>query len=328
MKDGEHVRLDKLPLIVSVGDPAGVGPEVSVAAAREFAPETPVVLVGDAEALRKRCAAEGVATEDWAPGKALAAVGLWHEVTWTEACVAARGPTAEGGVAQRRILECAANLVAQGHGRALVTGPTSKKAVELSGHPFTGQTEHLAALLGQARDSVTMCFLGPRLKVALVTTHHSVRDAAAAVTAARVQRSVHHLAAILQRLGGGTKILVTGVNPHAGEGGLFGTEEQAMVTPALRAFDDDGWDVTGPVPAEAALRFAAEGRCDGVVAMLHDQATIASKLLDWGQAVNVTWGLPIVRTSVDHGTAYDVAGTGKADASGMVAAMRMALSLT
>src|SRR5690606_25422646 len=190
-------------------------------------------------------------------------------------------------------------------GAVLVTGPTSKAAVELSGVRFTGQTEALAALAGLEPDDVTMMFLGPRLNVALVTTHHAVVDAARAVGRLRVRRSIAHLAAALARLGAGPSptILVTGVNPHAGEGGLFGHEELDEVAPGveLAARELPGASLVGPMPAEAAFRMANERRADGVVAMLHDQATIASKLLDWGEAVNVTWGLPFVRTSVDPG---------------------------
>ena len=147
--------------------------------------------------------------------------------------------------------------------------------------------------------------------------------------AERVARATLHLAEALGRLHEGEiEIAITGVNPHAGEGGLFGREEIDAVRPGVeRARPGTKAKLVGPMPAEAAFRAANEGRVHGVVAMLHDQATIASKLLDWGDAVNVTWGLPFVRASVDHGVAYDIAGQGVADAAGMRAAIRLAKKL-
>ncbi|MCZ7684321.1 MAG: 4-hydroxythreonine-4-phosphate dehydrogenase PdxA [Sandaracinaceae bacterium] len=173
-----------------------------------------------------------------------------------------------------------------------------------------------------------MMFLGPRLKVALATTHLALAGVPAAVTEARVERAIVHLAALLERLGprAPVRIAVTGLNPHAGEAGLFGREEIERVAPGIERARArlPGVRVDGPLGAETALRFAASGEVEGVVCMFHDQATIASKLLDWGAAVNVTWGLPFVRTSVDHGVAYDAAAAGTADASGMGAALEMA----
>ncbi|MEM7608563.1 MAG: 4-hydroxythreonine-4-phosphate dehydrogenase PdxA [Myxococcota bacterium] len=310
------------PLIVATGDPAGIGPEVSVLAAARL--RSPVVLVGDGARLSAMLQRANVGHRAWGVGDALTGVGVLHAGAVSDAAVDARAPTAEGGEAQLTYLETGATLVHAGHGRALVTGPTSKAAVELSGVAFTGQTEHLAAHFALARDAVTMMFLGPKLRVALVTTHLSVRNAASAISALRVVRTLRHLQGALAKLGALGPIAVTGVNPHAGEGGLFGDEEDAIVK-ALALVEGD---VHGPLPAEAAFRGAAAGRYAAVAAMLHDQATIASKLLDWGEAVNVTWGLPIVRTSVDHGTAFDIAGHGVAEASGMQAAMRLAEELT
>ncbi|HJL05207.1 MAG TPA: 4-hydroxythreonine-4-phosphate dehydrogenase PdxA [Polyangiaceae bacterium LLY-WYZ-15_(1-7)] len=315
------------PLAVSVGDPAGIGPEVTVSALAGLHEEEAFVVFGDAARLEARFREAGVPTgpaEEAAAGK----VGLAPTARWSDATIAAHAPTPEGGRAQLEALDAAIDAVRRGRARALVTGPTSKEAIVLGGTPFTGQTERLARRCGLGDDDVTMMFLGPRLKVGLVTTHLSVRDAAAAITPARVSRAVRHLLEALERLSedGGPTIWVTGVNPHAGEGGLFGDEEERAVAPALAAWADDE-RVWGPIPAEAAFRAAAEGRVDGVVAMLHDQATIASKLLDWGAAVNVTWGLPFVRTSVDHGVAYDAARQGTASAAGMEAAVALARRL-
>jgi 4-hydroxythreonine-4-phosphate dehydrogenase len=317
-----------LPLAISVGDPAGIGPEVTVRAiAAELGADSAVVF-GEAAPLREAFRQRGVRVVD-APEPS--AVQLVDVGTVSPETRAARAPTAEGGRFQLEGLLRAGRFALEGRARALVTGPMSKAAVELSGVRFTGQTEALAELAGMGPAEVTMMFLGPRLKVALVTTHHSVIDAARAVSPARVTRTLTHLSEAIGRLGGAERstIAVTGVNPHAGEGGLFGREEIEDVAPGIEraAIAAPHTRFLGPIPAEAAFRMAVDGEIQGVVAMLHDQATIASKLLDWGEAVNVTWGLPFVRASVDHGVAYDIAGECRADESGMRAAIRLAKRL-
>jgi 4-hydroxythreonine-4-phosphate dehydrogenase len=247
-------------------------------------------------------------------------------------------PTVEGGRAQLAALDAAARVAVAGHVRALVTAPMSKTAVHLAGYDFIGHTEHLARAAGLADDDVTMMFIGPRLRVALATTHLSIANVPAAVTEARVRRAIEHLAQALLRLQppskGAPSIVVTGLNPHAGEAGLFGNDEARAIVPAIKnaaarePFVDGRVRLRGPTGAETAFRQAASGAVDGVVAMIHDQATIASKLLDWTFAVNVTWGLPFVRTSVDHGVAYDAAASNSADAQGMMSAITMAQQLT
>lgn len=317
------------PFIIATGDPAGIGPEISVRAAMEVG--GPAVLVGDAERLTQRLRQLGAEATSWDGGE-LSGIGVVHAATWSDSLVHHHAPSEAGGHAQLAALDRAIDIVSAGDGAALVTAPTSKEAITLCGHTFTGQTEHLAARAGLERDAVTMLFLGPRLRVGLVTTHLSVRDATRAITAKRVQRSVLHLGeAVARLLGRPASMVVTGLNPHAGESGLFGDEELVTITPALEALrledPELGRRVHGPTPAESALRYAADGRYDCVLTMVHDQATIASKLLDWGQAVNVTWGLPFLRTSVDHGTAYDAAKSGSADPEGMCSALRMAQGL-
>ncbi|MCB9591266.1 MAG: 4-hydroxythreonine-4-phosphate dehydrogenase PdxA [Sandaracinaceae bacterium] len=295
------------PLLVPTGDPAGVGPLISLRAAREVG--APVRFFGDGARL-----AQLGATPD-----EVVDTGAVDDGT-----VAARAPSSLGGAAQLAALDAAIDLALAGEARALVTAPTCKEAIELSGTRFTGQTEHLARRAGLADDAVTMLFLGPRVRVSLVTTHLALRDVPDAITPARVDRAIRHLREALVALGlERPRVVVCGLNPHAGEGGLFGTEERDVIGPAARAAG-----VEGPIGAETALRLAAAGEVDGVVTMFHDQATIASKLVDWTQAVNVTWGLPFVRTSVDHGVAYDAAAAGTASEQGMVSAMRLALRLT
>ena len=337
-----------LPLAISAGDPAGIGPEVALRAASAQS-ETAAVIFGDAERLEALALVLGLAPgrttrvavdERW--DRPAGAIGLAHAASASDAAIAARAPTAEGGAVQLAALDAATDAVREGRARALVTGPTSKEAISMlraraGGPAFVGQTEHLAHRAGLANDAVTMMFLGPTLRVALVTTHLAIRDAAAAITEERVARTIVHLAEALVRLGAqgrAPRIIVTGLNPHAGEGGLFGDEEERAIVPGVaRAsrtaeVSDGTVEIAGLAPAESAFRAAARGEVDGVVAMIHDQATIASKLLDWGEAVNVTWGLPFVRTSVDHGVAYAAAAEGTAEARGMAAALRMAVALT
>lgn len=328
-------------LAVATGDPAGIGPEVTLLAAKTFATSATLLVFGDATRLQSRGRAMGLDGEVFAraaevrdvlPGQ----VAYVHAATWSDACIEAHSATAEGGAAQLATLDAAANAVVARHAEALVTAPASKHAITLSGTSFMGQTEHLARLSMLRDDDVSMLFLGPKLRVGLVTTHLSVRDAAAAVTEGRVMRTARHLAAAVRALEPGNrplKLAISGVNPHAGEAGMFGTEDRDVLAPAVAMLRNDAtlatWHVSvdGPVPAESAMRRAADGGFDGVVAMLHDQATIACKLVDWGKSVNVTWGLPFLRTSVDHGVAYDAAAAGKGDPEGMEAALAMALRL-
>jgi 4-hydroxythreonine-4-phosphate dehydrogenase len=330
------------PIAVAVGDPCGVGPAVSVRASLLRCADQPLVLFGDLhqlEALARAQAASVVALDGAQLSQARAQANVLHVCDTgrvPEDVLAAHAAHPAAGEAQLRTLRAAALATRDGRARALVTGPTSKSAVVSAGHAFVGQTEFLAALDGRADDDVTMLFLGPKLRVGLVTTHLSIADVPAAITPARVKRSVHHLAEALLRLcrDRAPTLAVAGLNPHAGEAGLFGREEIEQVTPALRELADEAPFATGavrlsgPVPAEAVFRAAQRGDLDGVIAMFHDQATIASKLLDWGAAVNTTWGLSFLRTSVDHGVAYDAAAQGSAEHDGMLAALDLALRLT
>ena len=332
-----------LPIVISAGDPAGVGPSVSLSAAYAFKDRAPSAIFGDLAQLRAEAQARGLDTsclierdERSLGDLPRGAVALVDTGRVAPRLIERRAATPEAGQAQLDALERAARCVRAGSARALVTGPTSKAAISSAGHAFIGQTEFLARLDGRADDAVTMLFLGPRLCVALVTTHLAIADVPAAITAPRVMRSVRHLGAALTQLfpGRTRSLVVAGLNPHAGEAGLFGREELEVIAPAVAAlraeplFADDSVRLSGPLPAESVFRAAERGEIDGVVAMFHDQATIASKLLDWGAAVNTTWGLSFLRTSVDHGVAYDAARTGTADADGMKAAVALALRLT
>lgn len=326
-------------LAVSLGCPSGIGPEVAVAgvgAARD------VVLVGS-EAIVRR-AAKVVGSR-----RPIAVVASPEEARGRrELCVLPAGPpigpsaapfgrpTKLAGAAQLAWVDAACDLVARGEAGALVTGPVSKEAIARSGAPgsrgFLGHTEHLEARLGGGES--VMCFWHPKMTTALVTTHLPLAAVPAAVTPARVARALYWLARFMRDAGKPRPtIAVTGLNPHAGEGGLLGREDAGRIAPGIRqgiarlARARVAARVTGPIPAEHALRLGAAGEVDAVLCAYHDQATIAMKLLGFGEAVNVTLGLSIVRTSVDHGTGYDRAGKGTASPAGMKVALGLARRL-
>ncbi len=327
------------PLAVSVGDPAGIGPLIAVSAAKSAVSVDQIVLFGDAPYLmdklreaRAPCAL--LPADDWSSLRK-GSVGVVSAGRWPFEIRGMHQPTAEGGLAQLQCLDAALDAVLAGRARALVTGPISKAAVTLSGTRFTGHTEYLAERASLKRDSVTMMFLGDSLNVGLVTTHEPISNVPSQVTEPRVVRTIQHLHAALSRVGRYRRTLridVTGLNPHAGESGLLGDEEavvrSAIATVRSRLRPGGDLELTGPTPAETSFRNAQRGDVDGVVAMFHDQATIASKLLDFGSSVNVTWGLPYIRTSVDHGVAYEAAREGAADDSGMRSALLLARRLT
>jgi 4-hydroxythreonine-4-phosphate dehydrogenase len=242
-------------------------------------------------------------------------------------------PSKRSGAAQLAYVDVAHALVRAGVGRSLVTGPVSKEAVARSGAPgtkgFRGHTEYLAERAGTG--SAVMCFAGPELVTSLVTTHLPLREVPRALTAASVERAIRALHELLRALGKrAPRIAVCSLNPHAGEGELLGSEERTAIVPGIRRAAralGAGVHLVGPVGAETAFRKARDGAHHGVVAMYHDQATIPLKLLCFGTAVNVSMGLDVVRTSVDHGTGYDIAWRGRADPAGMLAAMRLARRL-
>jgi 4-hydroxythreonine-4-phosphate dehydrogenase len=333
-------------LAISLGCPSGIGPEVAVAAAARC-PEARCLLVGDPAVIERAASLRRVSLRrlriiDAGAGAAdlraldAGAIGVFSESARLARLPAFGSPDAAAGAAQLAWIDQATDLVRAGTAAALVTGPVSKKAVAGSGAPgserFRGHTEHLAERLGAAE--VVMSFASDKLTTALVTTHLPLAAVPAAITPEAVATTTYWLARLCRSLGHRRpRLAVAALNPHAGEGGLLGDEEVTRIAPGLAAararLEADGLAVTvaGPLGAETAFRLAARGAFDGVVAMYHDQATISSKLLGFGEAVNVTLGLPIVRTSVDHGTAYDLAGTGEADARGMREALALAVRL-
>jgi 4-hydroxythreonine-4-phosphate dehydrogenase len=313
-----------LPLALSVGCPSGIGPEIAVRALALY--QRPLVLVGDRRQLVELARAYGVPLDPamvLQPGPALLA---------RDRRPGRPGPAA--GAAQLAWVDAALDLVRSGRARALVTGPVSKAAIAASGAPgadsFRGHTEHLRDRCGASE--VVMAFWSPKLVSSLVTTHLPLARVPRAVRPGNVAAAAFWLAWLLTRLRPErpARVAVAALNPHAGEGGLLGDEERTRIAPALALAEKRAAEVgvrasfTGPLGAETAFRHAREGRYDGVVAMYHDQATIALKLTSFGDAVNVSLGLPVVRTSVDHGTGYDIAGRGEADPSALLAALRLA----
>jgi 4-hydroxythreonine-4-phosphate dehydrogenase len=208
----------------------------------------------------------------------------------------------------------------------MATGPISKEALNRAGHHYPGHTELLAELTGA--EEFVMMLAGERLKVTLVTIHEALRDVPQLLTYDKVLSTIRITHHDLNRyFRGNPRLAVLALNPHCGEGGLFGDEEERIIGPAIKTAKSEGIDVAGPLSADTLFHFAAQGKYDAVVCMYHDQGLIPLKLIHFDDGVNITLGLPIIRTSVDHGTAYDLAGTGRASSRSMTAAIRMAAAM-
>jgi 4-hydroxythreonine-4-phosphate dehydrogenase len=233
-------------------------------------------------------------------------------------------PTVEGGKAMVKYIFKAVEMIQKEELEAMVTCPISKALMHQAGHKFDGHTQ-LIAHLTNANEYVMM-LAGQRLRVALVTIHCSLKQVPALLSKDIVYKTIAITARALREDFGvkDARLAVAALNPHAGESGLFGSEEEEIIGPAIKMAGEDGFHVAGPFPADTLFHKAASGQFDAVVAMYHDQGLIPLKLLHFSDAVNVTLGLPIIRTSVDHGTAYDIAGTGQADASSLKEAIKLA----
>lgn len=301
------------PLLITPGDPRGVGAEVAVKAARRLGLDA--VLIGDRGELRRVAPELPLVSsiEDGAGG--LRALDP-HEAL------------GEAEPVEIAALRLAVAACLEGRGRALVTGPIHKARLAARGFHHPGHTTFLGELCGV--EEPVMAFVGGALRVSLVTVHLPIKRVAQAITKPLVLRTLRVSSAELSdRLGiARPRLLVCGLNPHAGDGGLLGREELDVIAPAIAAARAEGLVVEGPVSAEAAFRWMLDGRADMVVAMYHDQGLAPLKLIDFGRSVNWTLGLPIVRTSVDHGTADDLYGQDRADPASMEAAIQLALSLT
>lgn len=302
-------------LIVSAGDPAGIGPEITVRALAdpEAARLGEIAVAGDPNQLREVAARFGV------PAPAIEPAGDASDVRPGEL-------SAAGGRAAVAAIERAVDLIQQGRYDAIVTAPINKEALRAAGFEWPGHTEMLAELAG-ARD-VRMLLVSGALRVVHVTTHRSLRSAIDAATKDRILRTIELAAAAGQLLGAeAPRIAVAGLNPHAGEGGLFGDEEIREIAPAVEAARAAGIQASGPWPPDTVFWRASRGDFDVVVAMYHDQGHIPVKLAGFDAGVNVTLGLPFPRTSVDHGTAFDIAGKGVARWDSMIAALRVAAGM-
>lgn len=316
-----ELRRSHRPVIgVTMGDAAGIGPEIVVKALSDenLRAACRCVVIGDAAFLRRTARelglsnfeSSGVQIFDLANLPGAFEIGIDHAVT---------------GRASAEYIEAAISLVLeQEEIDAICTAPISKKAINLGGYDFPGHTEFLAARTGTTE--FAMSFFADKLRVVLLSTHLSLLNAIDLIRRDRlidlIRFSDRELGKLLGRK---VSIAVAGLNPHASEGGMFGTEERDEIIPAItRCRDIDGIDVSGPYSPDTIFLRGHKGDFDAVIALYHDQATIAVKSLSFGSGVNVTLGLPLIRTSVDHGTAYDIAGKGVADASSMAAAIRLA----
>jgi 4-hydroxythreonine-4-phosphate dehydrogenase len=302
---------------ITLGDPAGIGPEI-VAAALAAAPAAwrpHLVVYGDREVLERGARTAGVALPP--------EVGVIGDGTGDG--VEPGRPDERGGAAQVGYLEAAVAAARRGEIAAIATAPISKTWARRAGFAFPGHTEMLAARFGAA--DVVMLFAGPRMKVALATVHVPLAEVARTLTTAGLRTTLAIVArALVADFGiAAPRIGVVGLNPHAGEAGLLGAEERDVIAPALAPLPPAR--LSGPLVPDAAFRDLVEQRHDALVAMYHDQGLIPVKLIDFDEAVNVTLGLPIVRTSPDHGTAYDIAGTGRARPVSMQRALALAVEL-
>lgn len=239
------------------------------------------------------------------------------------------GPTAAGGRSSVMYVKQAVALSRSRAAAAVATAPISKEAMRLASVRYPGHTELLADLCGLEPEEVAMLFVTRDVKVALATVHLSLREAIASLTSPGIETKLRLVREEHRRwFGGDPRIALCALNPHAGEGGMFGAEEADILAPAIAAARLAGIDASGPYPADTLFVRAARGEFDVVLALYHDQATIAVKARSFGSAVNMTLGLPFLRTSVDHGTAYDLAGKGTADHGSLVEAILLAARLS
>jgi len=325
----------KPTVAVTIGDPAGIGPEVIVKALADesLRGRARFILYGIHEPLAAAAAAADIRPY-WIRlpqeiGRRIESGVLLAD--FDDAGLSAgqrpRHPTAEGGAASMRFLDTAITDCQAGVADVLVTGPINKTAWQMAGFPFPGHTELLAHRFKTRR--VSMMFAGGPLKVALASIHVGLFELRNQFTIGLVFQPIDLLHEALRDWFGipNPRIAVCGLNPHAGEGGRFGDEEARVIEPAIVMAREAGIDVTGPYPADSLFWRASRGEFDGVVAMYHDQGLIPVKLLSFDESVNITLGLPIVRTSVDHGTAFDIAGKNKANPGSMRAALSMAVEL-
>jgi 4-hydroxythreonine-4-phosphate dehydrogenase len=310
------------PVALTCGEPAGIGPEI---AAKAVGCGVPFFWIGDPRHLPDGTRWQAIASPDeQVPDGALPV--LVHDFPGT-AVPGAPDPRHAQGVID--VIARAVALVQDGQASAVCTAPINKKALkDGAGFAFPGHTEYLSHLAGDV--PVVMMLACPALRVVPATIHIPIADVPGALTAAGLEQVIRLTRAGLQRDFGipAPRIAVAGLNPHAGEGGAMGGEEVAMIAPLLAHMRAEGFDLRGPLPADTMFHAGARAGYDAAICMYHDQALIPIKTLDFAGGVNVTLGLPFVRTSPDHGTAFDIAGKGIADATSLIAALRMAWDMS
>jgi 4-hydroxythreonine-4-phosphate dehydrogenase len=321
-RDPSLVTRHSSPLVVTAGEPAGIGPDLCVLLAQS-PPAGPLVILADRDLLEARARQLGLplALPDYDPA-APQALSLLSLPTAIPALPGRLEPANAAYVLAS--LGRAVQGCLDGEFAGLVTGPVHKGVINDAGIPFSGHTEFLAELTSTPR--VVMMLTGGGMRVALATTHLPLRDVAAAITRASLRETLEILhAALIKDFGiPRPRILVAGLNPHAGEGGHLGREEIEVIEPVLAELGRAGMDLVGPLPADTLFQRKYLEQADAVLAMYHDQGLPVLKHASFGEGVNITLGLPMVRTSVDHGTALDLAGSGRIDPGSLQVALRTA----
>jgi 4-hydroxythreonine-4-phosphate dehydrogenase len=320
------------PLALSLGDPAGVGPELIAEAwaRREAEGLPPFFVVGCAEVLRAAAATRGIEVPI-AEVTNLAKPAAWFATALPVLRVGTAPyrpgqPDTKGAILAVKSLERAVATVGVGVAGGLVTGPTAKAELAKIGFEFPGQTEFVASWCEVAAEDAVMMLAGPTLRTVPMTVHIALAQVPKKLSVDLIRRRAAIVARALQQDFGiaEPRLAICGLNPHAGENGRMGREEIKIIAPAIAKLRAEGIDATGPHPADTLFAPHLRGTYDVAIAMYHDQALVPLKALDFDQGVNVTLGLPIVRTSPDHGTAFDIAGNGVARPDAMIAAIRMA----
>ena len=320
------------PLAISLGDPAGIGPEVIAKCwdNRALFDLPPFVAIGDPRSVAAVWDGPIELVED--PRQADSAFDQALPLIQLLSAEADHPghPSVAGAHCSLDALEIAVGLARSGSASAVVTGPVSKDQLYGIGFQHPGQTEFVAERCGVAPSNVVMMLAGPTLRTIPVTTHLPLAEVAGTLSIGMIESRGRAALRGLQRNFGiaEPRLAVTGLNPHAGEGGRLGTEEIEIIEPAIALLAAEGWRVTGPHPADTLFSPQSRARFDAILCMYHDQALIPIKAIHFEDAVNVTLGLPIVRTAPDHGTAFDIAGQDRADPRPMAAAIRMAAGIT
>ncbi|WP_336285280.1 D-threonate 4-phosphate dehydrogenase [Citrobacter arsenatis] len=322
-------------IAVTMGDPAGIGPEIILKSLAEGELSgAPVIVVGCAQTLRRIQSLnvtppaelrviDNVAQAQFAAG----VINVIDEPLADPASLEPGVVQAQAGDLAYRCIKRATALALSGEVKAIATAPLNKEALHMAGHHYPGHTELLAQLTNSK--DYAMVLYTDQLKVIHVTTHIALRKFLDTLSEQRVKTVIQVAHDFLRRVGyENPRIAVAGVNPHAGENGLFGDEEITIVGPAVQAMQAKGLNVTGPCPPDTVFMQCHEGMYDMVVAMYHDQGHIPLKLLGFYDGVNITAGLPFIRTSADHGTAFDIAWTGKAKSESMAVSIQLAMQIT